>query len=430
MAESVVDRSRAPQIHEMGALTLPPLVTILTPSGAKIHIVSGGEAEVTQISVTLRGGIAEVPSAELPPLIAPMWIEGTRSMSAGEIADFFDYRGAWIKSDMGIHRLSLTVNALNSNVGEILPVMQTLITEPAFAQDELAQVVRTTASRLRVEQSKVSWVAADNLRRMVYGPENPLSQSPSPDLLDDVTSRTLIDYYSSVLNPANLEFFISGKVMDDIVAGIQKLCDAVPHTGRYVDFGSCRFAPSGSSRRVHAERPDSRQSAVRMGLVLPGRSDNDFVALRLLVVALGGYFGSRLMMNIREDKGLTYGINAVTLGYADDSLMSISSETDAANVDALISETVAEIERMKDPASYSDSELDRLRSLALTNLAAKVDTPLAVMDHYQSSMLAGAPDNYFTLQEHAVRTMTAESLASLAEKYFDTSKLYVSTAGK
>ena len=420
MADSVLDRSKAPEIHEMGQLTLPPLVTVTTPSGSKIHVVSGGEAEVTQISATLRGGIAETPSAELPPLIAPMWIEGTRTMSSEDIADFFDYRGAWIKSDMGIHRLSLTINALNSNVGEILPVLEKIINEPSFSQDELDQVVRTTASRLRVEQSKVSWVAADNMRRMVYGPENPLSQSPAPDLLENITSQSLHNYYSSVLNPTNLEFFVSGKVDDKILTEIEALCGAIQSTGDFVQFKSCRFSPSESCRRVHAERPDSKQTAVRMGLVLPGRSDRDFVALRLLVIALGGYFGSRLMMNIREEKGLTYGINAVTLGYADDALMSISSETDAANVESLVSETIAEIERMKDPASYSVDEMERLRSLALTNLAAKVDTPLAVMDHYQSSMLAGAPDNYFELQEQAVRSMTAESLAALASKYFDT----------
>lgn len=430
MADSVLDRSRAPEVHEMGQLTLPPLETVVTPVGTRIHIVSGGEGEVTQISATLRGGIAEVPSAELPPLIAPMWIEGTHTMSSSEIADFFDYRGAWIKSDMGIHRLSLTVNALNSNVGEILPVIERIINEPAFSQDELDQVVRTTANRLRVEQSKVSWIAADNLRRLVYGPENPLSQSPSPDLLEGVRSRSLLDYYSSVLNPENIEFFVSGKVSDKIVTDLENLCKTIPATGEFVDFSSCRFDSSDTCRRIHAEKPDSRQTAVRMGLVLPGRSDNDFVSLRLLVIALGGYFGSRLMMNIREDKGLTYGINAVTLGYADNALMSISSETDASNVESLISETIAEINRMKDPASYSDDEMERLRSLALTNLAAKVDTPLAVMDHYQSSMLAGAPDNYFELQEQAVRSMTPESLASLAVKYFDTSKLFISTAGK
>ena len=123
MADSVLDRSKAPEIHEMGQLTLPPLVTVTTPARSKIHVVSGGEADVTQISATLRGGIAETPSDELPPLIAPMWIEGTRTMASEDIADFFDYRGAGIKSDMGIHRLSLTINALNSNVGEILPVL-------------------------------------------------------------------------------------------------------------------------------------------------------------------------------------------------------------------------------------------------------------------------------------------------------------------
>lgn len=427
---TTLDRSVAPTAREMGHLTIPPLNTIVTPSGARIHTVSGGEADVTRITATLRGGLSEVPSPEIPPLIAPLWIEGTASHAAAEIADFFDYRGAWIKAECGIHRLSMTVSALNSNVDEIIPLMGEIMASPAFGSDELARLSRRTAGRLQVDRAKVSWHAADNLRRLTYGATHPIALTPSPDKLTDVTSVDLRRWYDSVLTPANMEFFISGKVKESTIHAISRIIESSPRPGRQISIDDIPFNPSATCSRIHKEMPESQQSAVRIGLLLPGRRHPDFISLRLLVTALGGYFGSRLMLNIREDKGYTYGINAITLGYVTDSLMSISSETDASTVEPLIAETIAEIERMKDPSSYTAEEMERLRSFALSNLAAMLDTPLTVMDHYQSSITAGAPDGYFDMQQQAIRAMTPESLASLARRYFDTSRLYISTAGK
>ncbi|MCM1520681.1 MAG: insulinase family protein [Lachnoclostridium sp.] len=425
-----LDRTIAPEVHEIGNLTIPPLTEIDLAGGAKLHIVDGGDSEVTRLTVSVAGGLVEMPSAELSALIAPAWIEGTERHSGQELADFFDYHGAWLQTATGIHRMSLTVNALNSNVDDVITMAGEIVTSAVFPKDNLRQIALRTANRLEVERSKTSWNASSALRTRIYGENHPLQREASPALLHSVDRQMLEDYYRSILTAENVEFFLCGKVKDSTVKVVERLAQALPSTGQRLVLADMPFDPSSDHTPIHIVKADSMQSAVRIGLVLPGRNSDDFIALRFLVMALGGYFGSRLMTAIREEKGYTYGINAVLLGYTTDSYMNISSETDCGHVAPLISDTIAEIERMKDPASYTAEEVERLKSFVLSNLAVTLDTPMSVMDHYQSVITVGAPADYFYRQQQCIREITAEKLAFLASKYFDTSKLYISTSGK
>ncbi len=423
-----LDRSVAPEIQPMPLLHIPqPEVTVL-PSGATIYSYNGGDAPATRLSVALSGGLVSLPSAETGALIAPLWIEGTRSMDAESIADFIDYRGAWLNAEMGIRNMSLHVNALSNNFDEIIPVATQVLAAPSFPEERLAPMAQRTASSLGVEQSTTAWQAAAALRSMIYGPGHPLQCEPDPSRLTEVTSAQLIEYYRSLLNPANIKVFLSGRLSDRTMDAVTVMLSSIPAAGELHDFAVPAFNPT-AERRARVSMPQSQQSAVRMGLILPGRDNTDFVALRLLVYALGGYFGSRLMMNVREDKGYTYGINAVTIGYPHQSYMSISAETDAAYVEPLITETIAEMERMKDESSYTPDEIDRLRRLSLSSLAAMLDTPFSIMDHHRASILSGAPADYFAQQQDAILALSPASLATLARKYFDTSRLYIATAG-
>lgn len=422
------DRITPPEIQPMPMLHMPPAIVTETPSGATVYRYSGGDAPATRISISIEGGLAGIATPEIGALLAPLWIEGTRDMDAETIADFIDYRGAWINTDMGIRTMNLTVNALNHNFDEILPVLSGIVSTPTFPDDRLRQVALRTAAAVGVERSTTAWNASAALRAMVYGDGHPLRRETDADLLCDVTSQQLHDVYFSHLHPANIKAFISGRLTDATLGEVTAMLNSIPATGTPEKVTVPEFRPS-ASRRTHITMPNAQQSAVRMGLLLPGRENPDFVAIRLLVLALGGYFGSRLMLNVREDKGYTYGINAVTIGYPHQAYMSISAEADAAYVEPLIAETISEMERMKDESSYTADEIDRLRRLSLSGLAAMLDTPFTIMDHHRSSVLAGAPSDYFARQQEAIYNLSAESLAELARRYFDTSALFIATAG-
>lgn len=174
--------------------------------------------------------------------------------------------------------------------------------------------------------------------------------------------------------------------------------------------------------------PEALQSAVCISIPTIGRSDPDYIDLRLAMMALGGYFGSRLMTNIREEKGLTYGISGALLGYREGGVASIDSQTDPRNVKQLVSETIKELELLRTVA-MTDGELSAVKRYAMSALAASLDSPFSIMDIYLTRYTSGTPDDYFKLQQKAITDLTAERIMEVANRHLDPDSVKISIAG-
>lgn len=158
------------------------------------------------------------------------------------------------------------------------------------------------------------------------------------------------------------------------------------------------------------------------------RNHPDYIVLRLLVMALGGYFGSRLMSNIREDKGYTYGINSYLLGYPEGGLIGISSSTDNSTADALIEETIGEIKRLS-KGDFTEDEIARLKQHAMSTLASSLDSSFDIMEYYINGLVAFIPSNYFEEQVKAVKSLTPELLTRVAREHLSLDRLNIAVAG-
>ena len=231
------------------------------------------------------------------------------------------------------------------------------------------------------------------------------------------------------LDPKGMHVYLSGLLTDRMISEAEQIFSEIPAKSPF-PLPRLVFPEHSTGARTHVDMPHALQSGVQMSIASIGRNHPDYIALRMAVIALGGYFGSRLMLNIREDKGLTYGISASLYGYRHSSFITISSQTDPSTVERLIEESILEIENMKNPSTYSPDEIDRLSRFVLSELAGVLDTPFSRCDFLQTEVTAATPPGYFAMQEHTARTLTPELLADMASKYFDTPKLFISTAGK
>lgn len=424
-----IDRTTAPTVHDMGPLSLAEAEVRTLPNGVNIHLLSGGDAEVCRIRVLLPGGIAESPVPQLFQMANTLFLEGTMSHPGDELSDILEYNGAWTGVETSTHHSSLSLYCTNSAYPALLPLVREMVMSPAFDPEATANALRTEAARLEVENHKVAYRASCAMRSMVYGEEHPLAAVPSPEELIKITPEQLRAAHESRLDPRGMHVFLSGRLTDDMIREAESTFSSIPLHEPF-PLPRLQFPEHAEGGRTHVDMPDSLQSGVRIMIPVVGRNHPDYVPLRMAVIALGGYFGSRLMLNIREEKGLTYGITASLLGYRHSGFLSITSQTDPSTVELLISETVNEIERMKDPASYTPDEIDRLSRFVLSELAGVLDTPFSRMDFLQTEVTASTPAGYYAMQEQCARALCPELLADMAEKYFDTSRLFIATAGK
>lgn len=399
------------------------------PNGIKFHVYDGGDSDVNRLSVVMAGGKAEDSSARLFELINTVSAEGTKTHTAEEIADKLDFNGSWFTASVSVHHTVRNFFSLNSRFAEVLPLIAEITCSPSFNSRQVEVARERAAQSVELSREKVRYHSARLLDRMLFSADSPLASEPSPSAIREVTSDNLRRRYSEILHPANISVFLSGRIDSGLEYAVAEAFGAIPAAAKPIALNRVYMKPDGVPRTEWTERPGSLQSAIDAGIPLIGRSHPDYDMLRIAVVILGGYFGSRLMLNIREDKGYTYGIGASLLGYAGCSRLQITTETDNSHIAAVLEQIRVEMERMHDPASYTAEELQRASLFLKSTLAAQLDTPFAVMDYHQNHLLSDTPRGYFDSQQRAIEKMTPELLAEISRRYLRPENLYVAVAG-
>ena len=423
------DRNRRPEIHTIGPLTLESESIRVLQNGITLHIIGGGTTEVCRIGIALPGGTAESTRPGLLEAVALMLPEGSEQTPGQRMSDILESNGAWCGSSVTSHHTLINLFCTCSAFPAVLPMAREMAFSPAFEPEAAKRILHLQSSRAAVNRCKVGFNASAALKPIIYGVDNPIAAIPEPEEIITFTPEEMREAHRSRLDTKGIHIFLAGRIDDGMVEAVVRRFASI-RTGIEFSPVTLTFPDNVGPEEVVTDMPDALQSAVKMAIPTPGRNDPGFIDMRIAACALGGYFGSRLMTNIREDKGLTYGITAALYGYHDRGYLIVSTETDCANTREVITETVAEIERLKDPASFSPDEVERLRNFFLSNLASVLDSPFQRMDFLQNNIIAGTPTDYFALQHSAIRATTAETIAETARRYFDTSKMVTSIAGK
>lgn len=435
MSEVIVDRATAPEIREFGGLVMPEVKKSVLPNGIPLYELDHGSQEVCCLTCVWRGGIAETARKALPALVLSMMREGTGVHSGEEIADILEYNGAKLFVSADSHFSMLKLYTLNSRAAEVLPLLPEMILDPVFPEKNFEVLREKAAKNEEIRLAKVETQASIAINRMVMGENHPLAAAETPEQIRAYSRDDLVEWHKKVFPPvvsetgeSQLTLFLAGHITPGIERLIQDLFGHMPvKKSEPLPFNIVPFDCAGAGEeRVVVD--GALQSAVRMFIPAIDRRHPDYIVLRLLVMALGGYFGSRLMSNIREDKGYTYGINSYLLGYPEGGVVGITSSTDNSTVDALIEETIGEIRRLS-TGDFSPGEMTRLKQHAMSVLASSLDSPFDIMDYYINALVAFIPPRYFEEQVAAVKSLTSQRLADVARMHLSLDRLNIAVAG-
>lgn len=421
-----IDRSFPPQIKDFGDLKIPSPRYITLDNGVPLIVVDNGSQEINRLSIIWTGGLCETSHATIANLALNLLREGTNKHNGAHIAEKLEYNGAWLKSQMHSHHSSLVSYSLNDKVSEIYPILVEIMSSPIYPTREFEVLREKLIRTATLDREKVEFYSAMEMRRLIMGESHPLAKSDSPEEIASLTVDDLFRFKHKILTRPHA-LYLTGRItpsLEDIVNdNFATIKSDVPTCEMRVDD----FKPS-STKLVKIKRDGAMQSAIRMSIPTINRSYDDYVPLRLAVMALGGYFGSRLMTNIREEKGYTYGITASLLGYREGGIISIGTQCDNRYVEPLIEEVIKEIERMK-TGNFDYDEMQRLKNYAMTQLISVLDSPFSIMDYYENICLSDTPVDYFYQQLHEIKMLSAEKLASIATKYFNIENLYTTISG-
>ncbi len=422
-----LDRTIAPPVANFSEIHLVDEQIASLSNGVDFHIINSGEQALSQLSLMWEGGTLDAPYRSLPSVVMESLQENSAKLTGAEIADVIDYCGARLMPSAATHYAGLSLLALNSRFDKLLPMLGEIILNPSFDSSKIEMITRKLASRKAVQQAKVSYLASVRAIQAIAGADHPEAKPDTPEIITSITTDDVQQAYSSIIGAGRLHAYLSGKFDDAFIAQVRSFLEQLP-IANAKSIIHIQPHKADAPRRFDLKVADAQQSAVVMAMPTISRDHPDYIDLRMAIIALGGYFSSRLMSNIREEKGLTYGINSVLAGSHEGAYMNIEAQCDAAYVEQVIDETRNEIIGLTTNPLSTD-ELNRVKMHAWSSLANAADSAFSASGFYMLRLTAGTPDDYFERQLSAIKNLTSNRVAELASQYLNPADLRISVAG-
>ncbi len=424
-----MERTIQPEIQTLKNFRILTPVRTTLPNGIPLTVINAGEQDVVRMDILFAGGRWQ-QSQKLQALFTNRMLrEGTAKYTAATIAEKLDYYGSWLELSSSSEYAYITVYSLNKYLAKTLEVVESMIKEPLFPEKELRTILDTNIQQYLVNTSKVDFLAHRSLLKSLYGEQHPCGKIVMEEDYHIITPDVLRDFYERHYHSGNCSIFLSGKVTED---SIRRVTDTfgVPFGQYQLQMPKLSFPFAAvPEKRIFTEREDAMQSAVKMGCTTITREHPDYPKLRVLMTLFGGYFGSRLMSNIREEKGYTYGISAGIMFYPDSGTLLVSTETDNEYVEPLIQEVYHEIDRLhQEPVSME--ELTMVRNYMLGEMCRSYESPFSLSDAWIFIATSGLTDDYFSDSLHAVNEITPAEIQDLAQRYLCKETLKEVIAGK
>lgn len=425
-----MDRTLQPPILELEQLSIQCPERTVMPNGVPLNVLNAGDSEVVRIDILFEGGRWHQSQPLQALFTNRMLREGTRRYTAAEVAERLDYYGAWLELTSAAEHACVTLYSLNKYLPQTLDVLESIVKEPLFPERELSVVLNNNVQQFQVNSSKVEFLAHRGLAKALYGEQHPCGRLVQEEDYQRISPSLLRTFYDRHYHSDGCTVYVAGRVTDDCLRRIEALFGSEPFGSGAGRVERCHFVPRPSAaKRCFTERAEVLQSAVRMGDLFPGHDHPDFLKARVMVTLFGGYFGSRLMSNIREEKGYTYGITAGIISYPEQNMLVIQTQTANELVEPLVAEVYREIDRLQ-TEPVPDKELAMVKNYMLGEMCRTYESAFSLTDAWIFARIFHQPDSYFADMLAAVKEITPGEIRDLAGRYLCKETLKESISGK
>jgi predicted Zn-dependent peptidase len=346
---------------------------------------------------------------------------GTNSRSAFQVNEHFEYYGSYLNRACYNETATITLHCLNKHIGELLPVVRELLTDSVLPEEELATYQQNMKQRLKVNLKKSDFIAGRLIDAYLYGEQHPYGKYTSEEDFNKLNRQQLLDFYDRYYRQGKFVLFVAGKPPADM----ERLLNE-----NFGDLNNDTVAAGPISSHRSEEKKfrvtndkDGVQGSIRIARPFPNRHHPDFLKVQVLNSLFGGFFGSRLMSNIREDKGYTYGIHSYLQNHIHESAWMISTEAGKDVCEAAILEIYKEMKDLREEL-VDEEELLLVRNYMMGSILGDLDGPFQIIARWKNIILNGLDENYFYNSINTIKSISAEDLRALAQKYLQPEEFY------
>lgn len=423
----MLNRKNQPQIQPPGIIKLPVPAISELDNGIKVYQFNSGKQNVSSIEMVFEAG-SRYQQKPFTAMAANLMLrEGTKHFSARELAEKLDYFGAHFENATERDNAYVSLYSLNKHLNNTLPLLNEIVRNPIFAATEYEVLAGKQRQMLEVNRQKVNFLARTHFNALIFGSDHPYGKFLLPEDIGNVSSQDLIDFHQNYYHSGNCTIVAAGKIPDNLLADLNRLFGGRDWLKPSVPKNEFTGVPAEGMMHF-IEKQGAMQSAIRIGRKMFSRSHPDFAGMKVLNAILGGYFGSRLMMNLREDKGYTYGIGSAVVPLQQSGYFVISGEVGTDVTTDALKEIKSELLRLCNDI-VPDDELSLVRSYLSGEMLRAVDGPFAQAAMYRELIEDGLNNSHFEMQIETVQQITAVQLRDLAIKYLNPDELTTLVVG-
>ena len=421
----MLDRTIAPAFVRSPEIKLKEAEHELIHGKIPFHYISGGTQEVIKIEAVFKGGKWFEKTSGAAYFTVKMLREGTENFTSKEISSTLDHYGAFIELSSGFDYSSVGLYCLNKYLDKVLPVFAEIIDKPVFPEEQLELMKEIELQSLKIDLKKSSFTAQRLFRQVLFGDNVAYGKTIDQEDIIAINRKDLADHYRN--HYSNFEIFASGQFdSNDILTQLEQYLPKGEKLNLSInkEVINHQYTP----KDIFKDGKNNFQSSLRIGFPTISKHHKDYISLQILNHLLGGYFGSRLMKNIREDKGYTYGIHSSLVSLIHGSYFTIATDVVKASADDAVSEIKKEMEVLKSETVPLE-ELETVKNHIMGSFQSDITSPFSLLDKYKSLYLHNLDYSYYEEYFKTLDKITSEDLLELANKYFLEEELSIVKVG-
>jgi len=420
-------RKTAPLRGEISSVKLPTPEVFSLDNGIKVYLLNSGTEEMMKVDVTFEAGVVYQEQPLVAHFTSKCLIEGTEKLNASEIAEQVDFYGAHLDTINTMDNAQVSLYCLNKYLENLLPVMQEVVLRPVFPEEQINTIIAKSREEFLVKMEKVDFIAQQAFQTLAFGKGHPYSSSIVAQDYDKVNSELLRNFFRDHYFQGEIRLFVSGKLPKNTDTLLNQYFGAHPIFPQSHQV----IIPATHHKPVEEFIPKENaiQSAIQIGKLFINKLHPDYHKVKIMNTLLGGYFGSRLMANIREDKGYTYGIRSILLTMLKAGMFFISAQVGANVTQKAVDEVTVEIERLRNEL-VEEEELNLVKNYILGSFLRSADGPFAMAELVKGVVEYGLEMDFYNNFVKTIKNITPEEIKQMAVKYLQPESLIKVVVGK
>ncbi len=421
-----INRTTPPAIIIPDNLSMPASRLITADNGIDLHILNSGDLHVIRLSLVFRAGTAYQKYPFSASAALTLLNEGTLKYNSAEIAEKLDFYGSYYDANIDRDYSVVTICSLSKFFKPTLELLEDIVINPTYPEHEFKTYVDKRKQALAIDRGKVAFRAREMFASALFGEKHPYGIYSAADKYDLLRISHLKEFHSAHYGAGNCFAVSSGLIDDDNAAAISRFLSKIPVLA---SIPQEKLPAVEKTSYVYSEQKDAVQSAIRVGRRMFPRNHPDYIGMQVLCTVLGGYFGSRLIANLREDKGYTYGVFAAMVNLENEGYMAIATEVGVQFTEAAVEEIFFEIECLKNEL-IDQEELAIVKNMIIGELMRILDGPFGIADIMIENIQNGTDNSYLPRFIEEINRITPVDLQQLAQKYFIRDEFVTVIVGK